>query len=147
MPHAPTPMLDSMFGFPTLRASEIDLFRLQAECARLGLVLSRGDAAIMLMSAKDFGRFTTKLAFDADACWPWTGRRDPAGYGTLCINHTTVYAHRVAYRLITGMTPPSHLEIDHLCRNRACVRPDHLEAVSHEENVYRGVLARRSPPR
>lgn len=46
-------------------------------------------------------------------------------------------AHRIAYELVNGPIPEG-LEIDHLCRNRLCVRPDHLEAVTTQENLRRG---------
>jgi hypothetical protein len=50
------------------------------------------------------------------------------------------YAHRVLYRLVNGPIPIG-AEIDHLCRNRSCVNPDHLEAVSHRENLMRSPIA------
>lgn len=71
-------------------------------------------------------------------CWQWTGCINPKGYGTFDAR----MAHRFSYRLSKGEIPEG-LEIDHLCRNRACVRPDHLEAVSHQENIRRGVVGNK----
>ena len=48
-----------------------------------------------------------------------------------------VYAHRVAYEIIKGKIPDG-LDLDHLCRNKVCVNPDHLEAVTRRENLMRG---------
>lgn len=72
-----------------------------------------------------------------DACWEWTGSRTAGGYGNLRAGGGNDYAHRVAYRLAKGPIPQG-LVIDHLCRNRACCNPAHLEAVEQRENVLRG---------
>ena len=68
-------------------------------------------------------------------CWEWTGARYWHGYGVF--NHAdTSYAHRVAWMLERGPIPEG-LELDHLCKNKLCVRPGHLEPVTHVENVQR----------
>jgi hypothetical protein len=73
-------------------------------------------------------------------CWNWTGARD-RGYGRFGINGKTVYAHRVAYELWVAPLTPG-LTVDHLCRNRSCVNPEHLEEVPNRTNQLRGT----SPP-
>ena len=70
-------------------------------------------------------------------CWLWTGHLMGIGYGQFKLNGKVQYAHRVAYTLANGPIPDG-LHIDHLCRNRGCVRPSHLEAVTQRENILRG---------
>lgn len=72
------------------------------------------------------------------ACWVWQKSRYPNGYGqyTKRDGHRGL-AHRAYYELLCGEVPDG-MELDHLCRNRACVNPDHLEPVSGSENRRRG---------
>lgn len=80
-------------------------------------------------------RFWSRVVQTA-GCWEWSGAHS-GGYGTTQRNQRTERAHRVAYELVVGPIP-SGMELDHLCRNRGCVNPAHLEPVSHRENVLRG---------
>lgn len=73
-----------------------------------------------------------------DTCWVWTGGRDPAGYGTFCVNRSNRRAHTVVYLLVRGRYP-SHCVLDHLCHFSSCVNPDHLEPVSCEESTKRAI--------
>ena len=67
----------------------------------------------------------------------WTGAKNTKGYGNVGIEGKVRSVHRVAYEEIMGPIPAG-LELDHLCRNRACYNPEHLEPVTHTENMRRG---------
>lgn len=72
-----------------------------------------------------------------DTCWNWLGGKNVTGYGKFWSNGRTVRPHRWAYEHEVGPIP-EELQLDHLCRNRGCVRPDHLEAVTGMVNTGRG---------
>ena len=72
-----------------------------------------------------------------EACWPWTASKNAWGYGAFSLERKSMGAHRFAYELLVGSIP-DRLTLDHLCRNRACVNPHHLEAVSDRTNILRG---------
>ena len=83
------------------------------------------------------GRFWNRVEAQSSGCWEWRGKRD-RGYGRFALRTDRfVPAHRFAYELLRGEIPAG-LEIDHLCRNRACLNPTHLEAVTHYVNFVRG---------
>lgn len=77
-----------------------------------------------------------------ETCWNWKGNIDKWGYGKTWVRRDiSLKAHRVSYAITTGNLMAG-LTLDHLCRNRKCIRPDHLEEVTIAENVNRGVVAR-----
>lgn len=72
-------------------------------------------------------------------CWLWIAAKI-CGYGSYKDDGVTVLAHRVAYEALAGPIPDG-LQLDHLCRNTACVNPDHLEPVTQRDNLMRGAGA------
>lgn len=91
----------------------------------------------MIRTEADEARFWSKVV--AHDCWEWTAGRDGDGYGRFWLSsaRNNVGAHRFAYAVLVGDT---ELELDHLCRNRSCVNPDHLEPVVGVENLRRSPL-------
>lgn len=70
-------------------------------------------------------------------CWVWTGAKQSDGYGAFRLRGRDCVAHRVSYEALVGQIQDG-LQLDHLCRVRNCVRPDHLEPVTGRVNVLRG---------
>lgn len=77
-------------------------------------------------------------------CWLWTGATQTNGYGSAAHGGEgrTALAHRVAYELAVGPIP-APLTVDHLCRNKKCCNPAHLELVTAAENTRRAAAANR----
>lgn len=69
-------------------------------------------------------------------CWPWALGLNENGYGRVKVKGRCTYAHILAWERLHGSVPDG-LELDHLCHNRACCNPDHLEVVTRRENVRR----------
>jgi len=70
-------------------------------------------------------------------CWEWQKAKSSAGYGQIRLDGKLYYTHRLMYQQEHGEIPQG-MQIDHLCRNRACCNPAHLEAVTQKENILRG---------
>jgi hypothetical protein len=74
-----------------------------------------------------------------DSCWLWTGSKTCSGYGQIAMRPGPPrLAHRVAWEISVGQIPDG-LQVDHLCRNRLCVNPAHMELVGSRTNTLRGV--------
>lgn len=86
---------------------------------------------------------TSKITFSGDhlyqgtPCWLWKLKVNPhSGYAFISINSERNYVHRLMYELLIGPIPPG-LQVDHLCENKRCCNPAHLEPVTRLENVQR----------
>jgi hypothetical protein len=82
-------------------------------------------------------RFWSKVNADG-ICWQWTASLNTGGYGQFRLGKSMRLAHRVAYEILVSPIPDG-LDLDHLCRNRGCVNPDHLEPVTRRTNILRGI--------
>lgn len=88
-------------------------------------------------------RILRNVVINEAGCWVWQGALEPTGYARFWVSSgrgpragRMVMVHRASYAEFKGELIPG-LEIDHLCRNRACCNPDHLEQVTHQENMRR----------
>jgi len=97
------------------------------------------------MTSKQVDSFWQRVDKTGD-CWVWTAHLTTKGYGKYSYytptRIITKRAHRLSYELEVSEIAPDG-ELDHLCRNRACVKPEHLELVSHQENCARGIGSKK----
>lgn len=98
-----------------------------------------------MLTQQQWERFSDKFTI-GDGCWEWTGCLTPSGYGQVTIAQRRHYAHRVSFEEFIRPIPEG-LDIDHLCRNRRCIRPGHLEAVTRSINIRRGLLSALRTPK
>lgn len=85
----------------------------------------------------DYNRLIGKFRKDDSGCWVWTASTNSKGYGRFLLHGAMTTAHRAAHLIFIGPVVEGNT-VDHLCRNRACVNPAHLESVPHAVNLLRG---------
>lgn len=92
----------------------------------------------MVRQSTEVQRFYDRTQMSQD-CWQWTGHVMNAGYGSFATSKGTTLSHRWSYEHFIDEIPPK-VTVDHLCRNKLCVNPDHMELVTRTENIKRAGL-------
>lgn len=82
-------------------------------------------------------RMVPRILVTPSGCWEWQGELNRNGYGRVWIDGKRLMTHRVVYELVVGPIP-EWLVLDHLCRNRPCCNPEHMDPVTVRENTLRG---------
>lgn len=85
-----------------------------------------------------YSEILNRIVEDESGCWEWNGAHSGTGYGQVRLDGRSQPVHRVVWEMLRGPIPEG-LQIDHLCRNRGCCNPDHLEPVSQRVNLLRGI--------
>jgi hypothetical protein len=86
----------------------------------------------------------SRILITPTGCWEWTGAKWDNGYGYITRDYKKIRLHLWSFRLFNGPIPPGHV-VDHVCRNRSCFNPRHLEAIDDVSNVRRGGCAKLTP--
>ena len=109
--------------------------------ARLGDPLAKVRKIYYGLSAWE--AFWNRVIITNDPCWGWDGAHSSAGYARFFYGEVGYQAGRWLWEQLYGYVPKTY-DMDHLCRNRACINPDHLEPVPHQENLARGIVGSRN---
>ena len=104
-------------------------------CRRKGVRMDRGLGVVQPPEVRFWSRVNKSGPL---GCWEWTAGKTTSGYGAFRVGNRAVVSHRYAYELLIGPIPET-LQLDHLCRNRACVNPSHIEPVTQVVNLARGI--------
>lgn len=104
-------------------------------------------------SEKEFvlSRIKSRINITSSGCWEWQGPKSHNGYGVLSLPQNLKEllgsrVHRITYQIYVGDIPEG-LQLDHLCRNRPCVNPQHVEPVTAKENIRRGETGKHNKHR
>lgn len=95
---------------------------------------SKAKPTLYPLTDTQLNNFFNKVEKVPNGCWEWSSHLMNKGYGQVGLNNKLYLAHRISYELVKGPIPEK-LVLDHLCRNRRCVNPDHLEAVTQRTNI------------
>jgi hypothetical protein len=101
------------------------------------VVAPRLSAGLIRLKRSVMERLMEMVEIDDASCWNFMGHRDRHGYGRISFKASGALAHRIAFEFCRGPITTG-LELDHLCRNKACCNPAHLEPVDHRTNLLRG---------
>ena len=105
--------------------------------------IRHGSPTVTINAMDPYERFVANVDVSHPlGCWEWRGDIGTSGYARMALDGSKTYVHRWSHEFFKGRIPDG-LYIDHLCLNRGCVNPDHLEAVTPAENMRRSVMRER----
>lgn len=125
----------------TINPQDVPCGYCQCGCGEKTTITPRGNPRRFIFGHHRVQFGPLYIVDDQTGCWIWQRYRHESGYGRMRFGGKKQYAHRWMYEQEVGKVPEGY-DLDHLCRNRACVNPDHLEVVPHAVNVQRGKRAK-----
>jgi len=110
------------------------------------MIYCRNYRSILPLTPSEMRAIWNRIEETPDGCWIWTGSLGTGGYGRIFLRGQYWQVHRLLYEILVGPVPLDRV-LHHECRNEACCNPEHLDPVTHGENVTAGLVNGRSSPR